>query len=97
MKWIDEGENPTRYFSELESRNFISKQVPRIEKDDGTLVTKQEEILNEPKLFYKMTTSRERDLRQKKMTTHQDVPKLSQDESQSLEGTLSEQETLMFL
>ena len=31
------------------------------------------------------------------MTTHQDVPKLSQDESQSLEGTLSEQETLMFL
>ena len=31
------------------------------------------------------------------MTTHQDVPKLSQDESQSLEGTLTEHETLMFL
>ena len=52
VKWIDEGEKPTRYFSKLESRNFISKQVPRIEKDDGTLVIKQEEILTETKLFY---------------------------------------------
>ena len=77
----------------MESRNFISKQVPRIEKDDGTctLVTKQEEILNEPKWLQV-----EKETLDKKMTTHQDVPKLSQDESQSLEGTLTEHETLMF-
>ena len=30
------------------------------------------------------------------MITHQDVPKLSQNESQSKEGTLTEQETLKF-
>ena len=30
------------------------------------------------------------------MITHQDVPKLSQDEPQSIKGTLTEQETLMF-
>ena len=41
VKRIDEGVKPTRYFSKLESRNFICKQVPRIEKDDGTLVYKQ--------------------------------------------------------
>ena len=33
----------------------------------------------------------------KKNTIHQHVPKLSQDESQSIEGILTEQKTLMFL
>ena len=32
----------------------------------------------------------------KKNTIHQHVPKLSQDESQSIEGILTEQKTLMF-
>ena len=32
----------------------------------------------------------------KKITIHQHVPKLSQDESQSIEGILKEQKTLMF-
>ena len=85
----------------MESRNFISKQVSRIEKDDGTLVTKQEEILNETKLFYENLYRKrlqvEKDNLDKKIITYQDVPKLFQDESQSLEGTLSEQETFMFL
>ena len=30
------------------------------------------------------------------MITYQDVPKLSQDKTQSIEGTLTEQETFMF-
>ena len=101
VKCIDEGEKPTRYFSKLESRNFISKQVPRIEKDDGTLVTKQEEILNETKLFYENLYRKrlqvEKDTLDKKIITYQDVSKLSQDESESIEGTLTEHETLMFL
>ena len=84
----------------MESRNFISKQVPRIEKDDGTLVTKQEEILNETKLFYENLYRKrlqvEKDTLDKKIITYQDVPKLSQDESESIEGTLTEHETLMF-
>ena len=84
----------------MESRNFISKQVSRIEKDDGTLVTKQEEILNETKLFYENLYRKrlqvEKDNLDKKIITYQDVPKLSQDESESIEGTLTEHETLMF-
>lgn len=34
-KWIDEGEKPSKYFINLETRNYISKQIPNIEKDDG--------------------------------------------------------------
>ena len=41
----------TRYFFKLESRNFISKQVPRNEKDFGTFVTNQEEILMKQNYF----------------------------------------------
>lgn len=31
-KWIGEGEQPSRYFINLETRNFINKQIPNIEK-----------------------------------------------------------------
>ena len=31
--WIDEGEKTSNYFLSLESRNYISKQVPKVEKE----------------------------------------------------------------
>lgn len=51
-KWIDEGEKPTRYFINLETRNFINKQIPNIEKEDGSFILDQTEILKETKTFY---------------------------------------------
>ena len=35
----------------LGSRNFTSKIIPKIEKEDGTIVTNQFDILKEAKLF----------------------------------------------
>lgn len=34
-KWIDEREKPSKYFINIETRNYISKQIPNIEKDEG--------------------------------------------------------------
>jgi len=51
-KWIDEGEKPTNYFCGLESKNFTSKIIPKVEKEDGTIINNQFEILNEVKSFY---------------------------------------------
>ena len=51
-KWIDEGEKPTNYFCGLESKNFTSKIIPKVEKEDGTIINNQFEILNENKSFY---------------------------------------------
>ena len=52
VKWTEEGEKPTKYFCNLESRNYINKTISRIEKDNRQTVTKQEDILNEVKQFY---------------------------------------------
>ena len=42
----------TSFFCNLELRNFTSNITPKIQKDDGTLITKQNEILSEPHSFY---------------------------------------------
>lgn len=37
VKWIEEGQQLTKYVVSLESRNCISKQIPRVQKDDGSI------------------------------------------------------------
>ena len=32
-KWVEEGEKPTHYFCSLESRNFTSKLIPKLESN----------------------------------------------------------------
>lgn len=38
VKWIDEGEKPSKYFLKLESRNYINKQIPKLVKNDGSIL-----------------------------------------------------------
>ena len=60
-KNIDENEKPTKYFCKLESYNYTSKIIPSIEKDDGTLITEQDKILEEAKSYYeKLFTSKDK-------------------------------------
>ena len=51
-QWVDEGEKPTKYFCGLESKNCTSKIIPKVEKDNGEIVTDQNEILKEAQYFY---------------------------------------------
>ena len=46
-QWVDEGEKPTKY-----SKNYTSKIIPKVEKDNGEIVTDQKEILKEVQYFY---------------------------------------------
>jgi hypothetical protein len=43
-KWIDEEGKPTNYFCGLESQNFASTIIPKVEKEDGTIINNQFEI-----------------------------------------------------
>ena len=49
---IEEGEKPTKYFLNLEKRNFVHKQMVKMERSDGTLVFRQDEIMGEVFSFY---------------------------------------------
>lgn len=44
--------NLSKYFTSLESRNYISKQIPQVVKDDGQVVSDQFKTLDETKSFY---------------------------------------------
>ena len=41
-KWIKNGEKPSTYFCSLETRNFTSKQIPKIEKEYGIVIDKED-------------------------------------------------------
>ena len=51
-QYIDQRERPTKYFCALEKHNYVSKIICNLELEDGTKITKQEEILKETKKFY---------------------------------------------
>ena len=38
VKWITEGEKVTKYFCNLENRNFISKSMNSIRKNNGNII-----------------------------------------------------------
>ena len=48
---IEDDEKPSKYFCNLESHNYVNKIIPKIEKEDGTFIKDQDQILNEAKLL----------------------------------------------
>ena len=52
-RWINDEEKVTKYFCNMENRNYISKCMNSLRKENGNLITEQIEILNETMLYYK--------------------------------------------
>ena len=92
LHWLQHGEKPSNYFCRLESRNFVSKRMCFLEKEDGSILYDQDEILEETMNFYK-------DLYQKRSVENVDLEdlvhdpvKLSEQEKASIEGYITFQE-----
>ena len=49
---IENGENPTKFFCNLETNNYTSKTINVLEQENGVLITNQEEILKETAKYY---------------------------------------------
>ena len=45
VKWFEEGERSTKYFLNLEKRNYVSKLIPCLLSDQGKMIHNQSEIL----------------------------------------------------
>ena len=89
LRWIQEGEKPSRYFCNLESRNFISKCMPFIEKSDGEIIYSEKDILNEAKEFYQNLYGQREVMDVNIDNLVHDVPKLDDDEKLLLEGLIT--------
>ena len=51
-RWVEEGEHSTKYFFNLEKRNYNNKTLQCIRKSDGTISSDSNEILEELQAFY---------------------------------------------
>ena len=97
-KWIDEGEKPTKYFCNLEKQHSSSKTIPYIINNDGQSICDQKEMLTEAAKYYKTlyteTVKNETNSNSDIFDELEQIQnvKLSNDESQSLEGLLTMEE-----
>ena len=98
-RWVEEGEHSTKYFFNLEKRNFNNKTMQCIRKNDNSVSSDPMEILTELKTFYnKLYTSKFVD-DEPDFTKFKDLerPVLDDNEQEDLERQIEENEILSAL
>ena len=100
-KIIEDDEKPTNFFCNLEKHIFTSKIIPKLEKNDGKIITDQIEILNETKQFYEdlyaSKDSQLSDIDLNDLLDTVEIRKLSKNESDSIEGPITYDEAVIIL
>ena len=90
--WINQGERVSKYFFNLENRNYTEKMIPQVETDEGNILSKQNEIKTEVYNFYKQLYCQKEvnDFNFDSITV--DSNKLAEEEKNSLESNLDLEE-----
>ena len=91
-RWTEKGEKPTKYFFNLEKRNYIRKKISELELSDGKPSCKEDEILKEIEHFYeKLYTSKGNidDNRFENFVRNLELPKLRDLDKEELEGEIT--------
>ena len=94
-RWTEKGEKPTKYFFNLEERNYSSKKIAELELPNGKHLHKADEILKGIENFYKdlYTSNGEiEDDRFAHFVQNLDIPKLQDLEKEELEGEITQEE-----
>lgn len=95
VTWLDSGEKPSKYFLNLENRNYTNKLIPKIIRDSGEEIFKQDEILKEQRAYYENLYSDKNRTDRAAIREHLSKlkgPKLGEDLSEELEGYTTMQE-----
>ena len=95
-KWIKEGEKTSKYFCNLENRNYVSKYMTSLISSKGILLNEQSKILHETKehftKLYSFKETESVDLNE--VCKNSNSSKLSEEVKLSLEGELTYTEML---
>ncbi|KAL9978330.1 hypothetical protein ACROYT_G015830 [Oculina patagonica] len=59
LRWVEQGEKPTKYFFNLEARNFMQKTIVELRVSDSQTVVNDSEILKRIEEFYENLYSSE--------------------------------------
>lgn len=100
-KWVEEGEKPTRYFCNLENRNYLNKTIKKLELDVNSMIYDQARILDEVKKCYENLyiekDSELLDLDLEDIIQNYEVPKLDKCLSELLDKDITEKEIFVVL
>jgi hypothetical protein len=97
--WLREGERNSKFFFNLERRNYINKSIQTLVTDSGHTVSKFTDVLNEQSKFYSSLYSNKET--EDNLNVHlvdnffpddAEIPKLNENEKESCEGMISEEE-----
>jgi len=91
-KWTEQGEKPTKYFLNLERRNYNHKKIMELKQSDNTSLTKEAEILKEIEIFYKNLYTSTNFLENalfENFIENLELPKLEDSVSSELEGEIT--------
>ena len=89
VQWLQHGEKPSKYFCNLENRNFIDRSMVFLERDDGQVIYDQDDILKEVQTFYESLYTKQEVTEVNVENMLFDVQTLNVNESNMLEGELT--------
>ena len=94
-RWIEMGERPTKYFFNLEKRNYIKKTITELRMDDETIIKNETQILDAIENYFNnlymsadSTTQEDYD----EYIQDLSLPRLSDEERDNMEGLLTYEE-----
>ena len=100
LRWTEQGEKPTRYFFNVEAKNFNQKTITELETSEGVKITGHKQLLQEIENFYQNLYQSEyagsHELFADFVRSVQ-LPKLSDDDKENLEGELTIAECRLIL
>ena len=94
-RWVEKGERPTKYFFNLEKRNYNRKVISELETETGEHITNETLILLEIEYYYNNLYSSETTATLNeylKFTYNLEIPQLTEDMRDKLEGPLTYEE-----
>ena len=93
--WIEKGERPTKYFFDLEKRNYNRKVISELEDEDGEIIENEKQILLEIERYYRNLYTSKINVTENQFEQYTEdvqLPHLSNEERESLEGPLTFEE-----
>ena len=100
LQWTEQGEKPTRYFFKMEAKKFNQKTISELETSEGVKITGHKQLLQKIENFYQNLYQSEyagsHELFADFVHSVQ-LPRLSDDDKESLEGELTIEECRQIL
>ena len=94
-RWVEQGERPTKYFLNLEKRNYNKKTMRELRQENESTTTNDKQILDQIEAYFRDLYTSGKTFSQDEydeFIQHLQIPKLSGEDRDNLEGPLSYEE-----